>query len=63
MPSNILLNWKTSAAGLSVGLLGASNILHALSVGQMPNTADIGLVITGIMGLVAKDASVTGTAK
>jgi hypothetical protein len=61
--NNILLNYKTSAAGFAAVLAAVADIAHALSVGAIPNLmVDVPAIASGIGLLFAKDASVSGTA-
>jgi hypothetical protein len=60
--SNLLTNWKTSLGGvLLIGIAGAQ--LLGVSIPGIPHV-DFGTsiveLITGVMGLVAKDSTVTG---
>lgn len=59
----ILVNWKTTLTGLGAIAGGASALFSALSKGNVDfNTVsmDLGIIVAGIMGLVAKDHNVTG---
>lgn len=67
MNANIALqylfaNWKTSAAGAALMLGALADVLSYAGKGQLtPNlSADLTAIAGGIMGLVAKDANVTG---
>ena len=51
--NGVMLNWKTSAAGLAVICTAAA---HALTTGSI-SAADLQSVFMGIMGIFAKDAS------
>lgn len=60
---NVLLNWKTSAAGFAAVLGAFADILHAVSQGQIPNLqVDIPALMSGVGLILAKDGGVTGTA-
>ncbi len=53
--SPFLTNWRTTAAGSLSILLGLSGLL-GLSVGApVPAEVSIGLIVSGITGILAKD--------
>ena len=60
----MLLNWKTTLAGLGAITAGLSHIFSKISDGQFAGlTEDFGLIVVGIGLLTAKDAGVSGAAK
>jgi N-acetylneuraminic acid mutarotase len=64
MWQNVLLNWKTSAGGFSLVMLGLGDILTYAAKGQLsPNLQqDIAMIAGGFAGIMAKDSNVAGTA-
>lgn len=54
-------NWKTTLAGSSAILMAGAKLLSDLSSGDL-NAAftDGGIILAGIVGLLAKDSNVTG---
>jgi hypothetical protein len=58
---NFLTNWKTTALGIAAILTAGGHLLSSVAAGDFSSLAvDGGVIITGVMGLVAKDANVTG---
>lgn len=60
---SIMINWKTSVAGVAMMLPGIGDVLTQLSTGHWDGTrlaADWGLITGGIGLLFAKDMNVTG---
>lgn len=58
-----MTSFMTAIAGLGPFIVGVGNVLTSLSHGQMPNSTDLALISTGIMGFLAKDFNVTGGTK
>lgn len=57
-----MANWKTTALGIAALFTAAAHMIAAVVSGDF-NTAimtDAPLIITGFLGLVAKDHNVTG---
>ena len=56
---SMILNWKTSSAGLGAILSAAVDIYAGFKTGDTSRmAADVGIVFTGIVGLMAKDKNV-----
>ena len=58
--SGILNNWMTTTVGMPPFVIGVFHIITAVVNKQMPDSSDIGLVFTGILGFIAKDFNSTG---
>ncbi len=59
--SSILNNWMTTTVGVPPFVIGVFHIITAIMNKQIPDSADVGLVFTGILGFIAKDFNTTGT--
>lgn len=54
-------NWKTTLAGASAILIAAGHMLSAISGGDFSTILTDGpIILTGLIGLFAKDSNVTG---
>jgi hypothetical protein len=57
-------NWQTSLSGIGALLGAAAGVVHSISIGQMPDTTQMGVlfaaVSAGVGLLQAKDKAVTG---
>ena len=59
---NLMINWKTSLAGIGVILPALIHLLTALSSGQSADlTTDISAIIAGIGLIFAKDGTTHST--
>lgn len=58
------LNWQTNLGGIGALLGAAAGIAHSISVGQMPDVTQLGVLFAAVsagFGLMqAKDKNVTG---
>ena len=63
----MFVSWKTSLAGIAAILTGAGGLIHNYvsgeTVTQLLASPDVGMIITGLGLLVAKDWNVTGGTK
>lgn len=55
-------NWKTTTAGVSVVFLALGHLLGQVSTGDFSSIGTDGpLIVSGLIGIFAKDNNVTGT--
>ena len=58
LTNTLLVNWKTTAAGILTMLVGVTGLFGVTIAGSMPmsSQAAIGLIVAGLTGLAASDA-------
>ena len=56
----MIANWQTTLAGAGPFIIGFAHIIASVANKQMPEATDVGLVLAGVTGFFAKDASTTG---
>lgn len=58
---NLPPNWKTTGAGIGAIIIAAGSLISHVSAGDLSTIATDGaIILSGVIGLVAKDSNVTG---